>query len=273
MNTSPDILRLRVLLCFLSSDKAAITVTGISRTLGEQKYKITRILSSLEQEKLIDKTNPRNPKLTEYGLLEAKKYEERISVIVNHLIRGGLDTESAYHDALHWALYSTEKSMQTVKVTEERCAVKYALKDKSKFTGSLFCKHIKDGTYQLPFVIYSDKIKKNTNISDFNDYLEHPCTLIVKDNVGTIQFRATNAFSIDRKRNRVIRSLQYIDGDMFIRAEKNANIFSLPASALSFINIGTGAGHILHSSLCLKIQYSSYDASEKEATVIFTILI
>ncbi|MCM1115451.1 MAG: hypothetical protein NC397_08150 [Clostridium sp.] len=272
MNTSPDILRLRVLLCFLSEDETASTVTGISRTLGEPKYKITRILSALEQEKLIDKSNPRNPKLTEYGLQEAKRYEERISVIFNHLIYEGLDTESACHDALYWSMCSTEKSMQAIRATEERYRVKYNLRDKSRFSGSLFCKQIKDGTYQFPFVIYTDKIENKTNISPANDYLEHPCTLIVKDGVGTIQFQAINTFSAGRKRNKVIQNLQYIDADLFIRAEKNANIFSLPASALSFINIGTGVGQILHGSICLKIQYAEQNTIAED-TAIFTILI
>lgn len=272
LNTSPNILWLRVLLCFLSEDETASTVTSISRTLDEQKYKITRILSSLEQEKLIDKSNPRNPKLTEYGLQKAKKYEERISVILNHLTYEGLDTESAYHDALYWALCSTENSMQAIRATEERYRVKYNLRNKSKFSGSLFCRNIKNGTYQFPFVIYTDKIENKTNISTVNDYLEHPCTLIVKDGTGTIQFRAVNAFSIDRKRNRVIQNLQYIDGGIFIRAEKNANIFSLPASALDFINIGTGVGQILHGSICLKIQYAEQGTIVEDAAI-FTILI
>lgn len=272
MNTTPDILQLRVLLCFLSEDESANTVTGISKTLGEQKYKITRILSSLEQEKLIDKSNPRNPKLTEYGLLEAKKYEERICIILNHLIHEGLDTESAYHDALYWALCSTEKSMQTIRATEERYRVKYNLRSKSKFSGSLFCKNITDGTYQFPFVIYTDKIKNKTNISSANDYLEHPCTLIVKNGTGTIQFRTVNPFFPNRKGSRIIQNLQYMDSDIFIRAEKSANVFSLPASALHFINIGTGTGQILHGSICLKIQYTEQNKTVEE-TAIFTILI
>lgn len=275
MNTSLDTLRLRVLLCFLSTDNTACTVTGISRTLGEQKYKITRILSSLEQEKLIDKSNPRNPKLTEYGLQEAKKYEERISVILNHLTYEGLDTESAYHDALYWALCSTEKSIQAIRAAQERYRIKYELKNKSKFSGTVFCKHIKDGTYQFPFVIYNKNIKNNTNISNANDYLEHPCTLTVKNGTGIIQLRAVNTYysSANERRLKIqIQNMQFADGDIFIRAEKNANIFSLPASVLNFINIGTGVGQILHGSICLKIQYAE-QSTIAEDTAIFTILI
>lgn len=276
MNTSIDILRLRVLLCFLAEDKYACTVTGISKTLGEQKYKIARIIAALEQEKLIDKTNPRNPKLTDSGLRKAKKYEERIGITLNHLIYEGLDTESAYHDALYWALYSTEKSMQAIRETEERYRVKYELKDKTKFGGAMFCRHIKDGTYQFPFVIYNEHIKNKSNIAETNNFLVHPCTLIVKNGAGIIKLRATNtygSFSYDKKKTEQIQSLMYNDGDMFIRAEKNANVFSLPASALNFINIGSGVGQILHGSLCLKIQKLTSNDKIIEDTAIFTIFI
>lgn len=276
MNTSIDILRLRVLLCFLSADKTSCTVTGISKTLGEQKYKIARILSALEQEKLIDKTNPRSPKLTDAGLQEAKKYEERIDITLNHLIYEGVDTESAYHDALYWSLYSTEKSMQVIRATEERYRVKNALNDKTKFSGSVLCRHIKDGTYQFPFVIYTQQIKDKTNISDANKYLAHPCSLTVKNGTGTIQLRAVNPLqppNQDKKAMVQIQNMHYADGDMFIRAEKNANVFSLPASALDFINIGTGVGQILHGSLCIKIQCTSPNGIMTEETGIFTILI
>lgn len=272
MPTSPDILRLRVLLCFLTDDKSAATVTEISKTLGEQKYKITRVLSVLEKEKLIDKSDPRNPKLTEYGLQEAKKYEERISVILNHLIYEGLDTESAYHDALYWSLYSTEKSMQIIRATEKQYRVKYTLKDKSNFNGSVFCRHIKDGTYHFPFVIYREQIENKSNISDTNNCFEHPCTLIVKNGAGTLQIRAVNTFSYNKRNHIVIQSIQYIDGDIPIRAEKSANIFSMSANALNFINIGTGAVQILHGSMCLKIQYTQQNCTA-EQTAIFTILI
>jgi hypothetical protein len=79
-------------------------------------------------------------------------------------------------------------------------------------------------------------------------------------------------FSLNRKRNRVIRNIQYIDSGIFINAEKIANVFSMPASAFNFINIGTGVGQILHGSLCLKIQYEEQNEIVEDKAI-FTILI
>ena len=53
MPDSPDILKLRVLLCFLNAPCEECTVTGIARTLKEEKYKISRIIIGLEKEGMI----------------------------------------------------------------------------------------------------------------------------------------------------------------------------------------------------------------------------
>lgn len=48
MNESADLLRLRVLLCFLRSTPENCNVTGISRTLREEKYTISRMMLILK---------------------------------------------------------------------------------------------------------------------------------------------------------------------------------------------------------------------------------
>lgn len=53
MNESADLLRLRVLLCFLRSTPENCNVTGISRTLREEKYTISRMMAHLENEAVI----------------------------------------------------------------------------------------------------------------------------------------------------------------------------------------------------------------------------
>ena len=53
MNESSDLLRLRVLLCFLRSTPENCNVTGISRTLREEKYTISRMMAHLENEAVI----------------------------------------------------------------------------------------------------------------------------------------------------------------------------------------------------------------------------
>ena len=68
-----DLLRLRVMLCFLESAPGDCTVTGISQTLKEEKYKISRVLIALEKEGLVDRFDTRNSHLTETGQEAAKR--------------------------------------------------------------------------------------------------------------------------------------------------------------------------------------------------------
>lgn len=75
MQKSSDILKLRTLLCFLSYDEKECTVTKIARTLGEEKYAISRVLQSLQREGFVNRENPRNPHLTRKGEEEVNKYE------------------------------------------------------------------------------------------------------------------------------------------------------------------------------------------------------
>ena len=86
MIKSLDILKLRVLLCFLNEDEKTCTVTGLSALLGEGKQKMHRLLAALEREGLLDRSNARRPCLTEEGRQRAAFYEDRVGVVVNHLL-------------------------------------------------------------------------------------------------------------------------------------------------------------------------------------------
>ena len=91
MSDIPDILRLRVLLAFLKEDRETCTVTGISRTLGEEKYKISRIVIGLEKDGLIDRSDQRHPVLTKVGKKTAEQCAERIRISLSHLLYEGVD--------------------------------------------------------------------------------------------------------------------------------------------------------------------------------------
>lgn len=140
MSASADILRLRVLLCFLKSDVADCTVTGIARTLNEKKYSISRALATLENEDFINRDDVRNPILTEKGYTTAVRYSERLEISLNHLLYEGVDIESAKKDAFYWALYCTDRTMDVVRATENRYRVKYELREQKQFSGDVLCR-------------------------------------------------------------------------------------------------------------------------------------
>lgn len=111
MSEKPDVLRLRVLLSLMKEDSETCTVTGIAKTLGEEKYTVSRILTGLEKEGLLDCSDTRHPTLTEEGRKAAQVYGEKIRITMNHLIYEGVDVENAKSDAYSWALYNTEQTI------------------------------------------------------------------------------------------------------------------------------------------------------------------
>ncbi len=276
MTESPDILRLRVLLCFLKKDESC-TVMRISRTLKEAKQNISRAMIALEKNGLLDRSNPRRPILTELGNKKARHYAERIEITLNHLLYEGVDVETARRDAFQWALYCSDKTMETIRATEERYRVKYELREQKQFGGKQLCRLLKNGSYRFPFLMYREQVKNGTNISMANEGFEHPCTLYVEDGEGWIQLRAQSISGKSASNGKLLRgraqSMKYFDSGHFVDAEVNGNLFSFPAEALHFVNMGSGVGQILHGSCQVKMECSVGLIHMPESTAIFTILI
>lgn len=276
LSDAMEILRLRILQSFLKDDETC-TVMGISRTLGETKQTVSRIIIGLEKEGLIDRSNLRHPVLTEKGREVAQKYSERINISLNHLMYEGVNVESAKSDAYRWALYNSEDTMDVIRSSEKKYRAKYDLRDENHFSGSLLCKKLEDGEYQLPFIIYREHVHNGTNVSMANKGFEHPCTLIVKNGVGMLHLKSIKIQEISASTGKPIsgsvQTLKYLDKGNFIGAEKSGDVLSFPISAVNFVNIGEGIGQVLHGTLTLKMQCSVGENHMPESTAIFTILI
>lgn len=190
MSESLDVLKLRVLLCFLNEEPKTCTVTGLAGVLGEGKQKVSRMLMALEREGLLDRSDPRRPCLTEAGRARAAYYyEERTNVVLNHLLYEGLDIDNALHDAYAWALMSSDEGMALIRSSEQRYRAKYELCRQSEFGGAELCRRLGDGEYRFPFLIYKEYVSGGTNLSMANEAFSHPCTLAVSDGVGMVCLR------------------------------------------------------------------------------------
>lgn len=272
-----DELKFRILMCLFDSVDSNCSVTGISRTLQQEKYVISRTMIRMEQEGLIDRTNTRAPKLTETGRKVAKRYRDRVEIALNHLIYEGVDLEHAKKDSCIWAMYCSDETMEAIRVKDEGYRVRRILKDKKKFDGGTLCRHMKNGTYSFPFVIYREYAKGNNIVSMANKGFEHPCTLYVEDGKGVIQLQVVN-MSEKSVLNGVFMSgmankFQYFDSGRFVDAEFYGDIITFPARVLEFINIGSGSGQVLHGSVSLRMQCSVGISHMPEAEAFFSMII
>ena len=278
MPESLEILKMRALICFLNEDPALCTVTGLADILGEGKQKISRLLMSLEKDGLLDRSDLRRPQLTPAGREQAAYYEKRTSIVLNHLLYEGLDIDDAEHDAYAWALFSSERGMEIIKSSEQRYRAKYELRRQKEFGGEELCRHLADGEYSFPFLIYRETVRGGTNLSMANEGFRHPCVLRVTDGRGQILLQPADLSAesplTGRKMNGRVRKLMILQpGGTFLRAEKDGEALSFPADVLHFLNIGEGMGQILHGSVCMRMQCSVGTMHMPESTAIFTIMI
>lgn len=277
MPESLEILKMRVLICFLNENARICTVTGLATMFGEGKQKMHRIFATLEKEGLLNRSNPRSPVLTELGREKAHYYENRINIVLNHLLYEGLDMDNAEHDAYAWALFSSDKGMEIIKSSEQRYHAKYELRKREQFDGTELCKHLHDGEYRLPFLIYKEHMTDGNNLSMSNGGFEHPCILTVTNGEGTIQLRPKEIWARSQMTGQEmigrVRMLMYWDGMTFKNAETVNGMLTFPASTLSFLNIGSGMEQILHGSVCLKMQCSVGTNHMPEATAIFAAML
>ena len=277
MPESLEILKMRVLICFLNENARICTVTGLATMFGEGKQKMHRIFATLEKEGLLNRSNPRSPVLTELGREKAHYYENRINIVLNHLLYEGLDMDNAEHDAYAWALFSSDKGMEIIKSSEQRYRAKYELRKREQFNGTELCKHLHDGEYRLPFLIYKEHMTDGNNLSMSNGGFEHPCILTVTNGEGTIQLRPKEIWARSQMTGQEmigrVRMLMYWDGMTFKNAETVNGMLTFPASTLSFLNIGSGMEQILHGSVCLKMQCSVGTNHMPEAMAIFAAML
>ena len=277
MPESLEILKMRVLICFLNENARICTVTGLATMFGEGKQKMHRIFATLEKEGLLNRSNPRSPVLTELGREKAHYYENRINIVLNHLLYEGLDMDNAEHDAYAWALFSSDKGMEIIKSSEQRYRAKYELRKREQFDGTELCKHLHGGEYRLPFLIYKEHMTDGNNLSMSNSGFEHPCILTVTNGEGTIQLRPKEIWARSQMTGQEmigrVRMLMYWDGMTFKNAETVNGMLTFPASTLSFLNIGSGMEQILHGSVCLKMQCSVGTNHMPEATAIFAAML
>ena len=276
MKDNVEVLRLRVLLCMLELTAEDSSVTRIAQILGEQKYTISRGMTALEEKGLVTRKG-RELQLTKKGRELARRCAERMEVTINHLTYEGVGVENAKRDAHYWAIYNSEETMDILRTFSEQYRVKQELREKHCFNGSVLCKSLKDGQYRFPFVVYREQIKNGSNLSMANNGFEHPCTLVVRNGIGTIVLRAREMRGQSMKDGIQmlgrVKNLRYMVLGEYIRAENCGNMISIPADSLNFVNIGAGVGQILHGSVCLKMECTCGPLHMPESTAILTILI
>ena len=129
-----NILKVKTLICF-QNQKEQWNVTNLAVTLGEEKYAVSRVLTVLEKEGLIDKSNRRKPILTKKGKMAAEAYSQKVELVIGHLLSTGVSQEVAREDAVTIASYCKEETLEALKKEEIAKRVKYGFREGMEFDG------------------------------------------------------------------------------------------------------------------------------------------
>lgn len=268
--------KLRILLCFYKRDGKDCTVTELAKTLVVEKYVVSRAMATMEKEGLINRTDQRKPYITDYGMKVAQKYQSRLDVAMRHLLYEGVGNEAAYKDAWLLARECSDETFSIIGEMEEKYRVKYELRNRTIFKGSILCSKMKDGTRSFPFIIYNEEVVNGTNISCVNYCFEHPCELKTWNGAGVIRLK-TDMHQVSKghgiRKKEFVKDIEYYDGDKFCKAEKNGVFFQFPAEMFNFTNVGSDNCSILHGSIVLKIHCYNETCIMSEKRTIFTIII
>ncbi|XVG96296.1 hypothetical protein ACGCUQ_05330 [Eubacteriales bacterium KG127] len=276
MSENAQFLKMRILCRLLRISKSDATVTYMAKSFSVEKYSISRALSALEKEGLLYREN-RLAMLTHRGHYVAEKFAERMEIATNYLIYEGIPEAQVMKDAMYISMFFSDEAFNAIRKIEERYRIKHALNNVKKFYGDELCKSLRDGDYNLPFMIYRTNMKDGNNISMANNGFQHPCILSIKNGFGTVILRAQEVSSKSALSKKLMKgkveSFKYFYIDKFYEVEKNGNLLVMPASALHFINLGRNSDKILYGSVAIKLTCSVGSLHMPESTAILTLQI
>lgn len=174
-----NILKVKTLICF-QNQKEQWNVTNLAVTLGEEKYAVSRVLTVLEKEGLIDKSNRRKPILTKKGKMAAEAYSQKVELVIGHLLSTGVSQEVAREDAVTIASYCKEETLEALKKEEIAKRVKYGFREGMEFDGERLSRRYPDGNYPIPFTIFQKELHREHEVSVWNERFENPCILNIQ---------------------------------------------------------------------------------------------
>ena len=252
-----DPFHLRVLLCFINNAENRRNVSGISRALGETVKRVSRAAIDLEEMGLVDRKERLHPRLTEKGLKTAEEYAHRINLLQKHYLGEGADMETALYEAFHAALNHRESTIKNIEKAAALQEARETLQKSSSFDGNVLCENLPDGTYHLPFVLYSEKMKDEGMISPGYRGFAQPCELSVCDGKGTFMFRTQKIEGISPAEglnvSSAVSSVKYSYLGGVQEAEIRGDIILIRAGVFSFFVAGSAGCMLLHGSLQMKI--------------------
>lgn len=257
MSRSNEVIRLRTILCLHKFLEIGVTVSEMSRCLGEKPYTVSRIFSEFEKEGILESDNKRKKLLTPMGKGIVSDYTKKVEILLSFMKQGGVTVEDARRDALCMACTCSNKFMEIMEAIQSKYKSKVIFRENHLFMGNEFSEAMENGSIYGQFFIYPKLSKELFGLDPINYLFEHPCRVIVEDGVGKIQMRISeaNIYSKEESINRYIfnHRIQVFNKGYYNDVEENASVICIPMEAISFQSFGQGLAQVLHGTTSLRV--------------------
>lgn len=247
-----NILKVKTLICF-QNQKEQWNVTNLAVTLGEEKYAVSRVLTVLEKEGLIDKSNRRKPILTKKGKMAAEAYSQKVELVIGHLLSTGVSQGVAREDAVTIASYCKEETLEALKKEEIAKRVKYGFREGMEFDGERLSRRYPDGNYPIPFTIFQKNLHREHEVSVWNERFENPCILNIQNKNGKLYLRMLEEYRE--------YEFAYWDGQAWCEMERQGKLLAFRADKIRFQGIAGEKGRMLSGRIWIQI-FDGDDAKE-----------
>ena len=276
MTEYATVLKIRTLLCFLSNETHVCSVTGLSKTLCQEKYKISRIITDLEKDGLVSRSSKNKPVLTEKGLKVAKDYYNKVDLSVNLLPNSGVAPSNASRDGLIWGVFNSADTCEAVEKVWNISKLKNSLSQQKNFLGRVLSQKLKDGKYVGSVVLYDKGAYAVDNLADFNKAIINSAVIVIKEGHGKIQLETREVTLINEKTSTIqpytLEHIRYNDSGKMEASEKLGRIFTVPLDDMRFSVFGQDSQKILHGHSNMELTFRDYDGNLIEKKVLFTVI-
>lgn len=241
-----ELLKVKVLLCFLTMRETDLTVTNLAVVLGEEKYAISRLFTSMEKEGLLDRTNKRKPVLTESGMRTANIYRHKVEGVLGHLLCASVSQEEAKADAIAMAVYCSDATFSKLRQQGIARRVKLSFHEGLHFDGARLCRSYQEGTEPLTFLIYQALGNEQEQLSKWNDRFENPGKLCIQNKQGQVSLHVLAGSQG--------YEFEYWDGENWRSMLRQGTVISFPAEYLKFTSIAKDEGRMLYGRIPLRVK-------------------
>lgn len=276
MSRNNEVVRLRTILCLHKFLEIGVTVSEMSRCLGEKPYTVSRIFSDLEKEGLLASDNTRKKLLTPMGKEIVNEYTKKVEILLSFMKQGGIPVEDARKDALFIASICSNKFMEIMESIQNKYKSKAIFKENHLLMGNEFSEVMGNGSIYGQFFIYPKLNKEVFGLDPINYLFEHPCRVIVEDGVGKIQIRISESsiYSKEESINKYIfnHRVQVFNKGYYNDVEQNASVICIPMEVISFQSFGQGLTRVLHGTTSFKITDLTQE-DDKGMEYFFTLII